>query len=382
MAKRILNILIIAVVFAISGFGAGLTDSLKPGKAELKSASALAFGPEGILFVGDWLSASIYAMDTGDRTPLFGAVDVEGIDRKIAAMLGTTAEYILINDIAVNPMSGKVYLSISRSRGPEGLPVILRVDSRGNIEQLSLTKIKHSKVELRNVPENRLNPRESAPGLTRDLVWVLPKPSQNHRLQVFMDLAYVDGKLYVAGMSNEEFESKLRTISFPFTQADNGTSIEIYHSSHGRFETEAPIRTFVPYQINNVPYFLASYGCTPLVKIPVSSLQANTKLTGTTIAELGAHNVPMDMIVYKKGGTDYLLMASNLRGLLKINLAEVGKYQPITSAVPETETAGLPHEVVKDVTGVVHLEKLDDRNAVVLTLAAAGSYDLRTIALP
>jgi hypothetical protein len=262
------------------------------------------------------------------------------------------------------------------------LPVIVRVDSHGTIEQLSMANIRHSKVELKNVPENRLNPREAAPGLTRDLIWVVPKPTQNHRLQVFMDLAYMDGKLYVSGMSNEEFQSKLRTIAFPFTNADNGTSVEIYHASHGRFETEAPIRTFVPYQINNVPHFLASYGCTPLVKIPVSALQADSKVTGTTIAELGAHNVPIDMIVYTKGGTDYLLMASNLRGLLKIDLADVGKYQPITSPVPEAETAGLPHEVIRNVIGVVHLEKLDEKRAVVLTMASAGSYDLQTIALP
>jgi len=67
---------------------------------------------------------------------------------------------------------------------------------------------------------------------------------------------------------------------------------------------------------------------------------------------------------------------------LKINLTDVGKYQPLTSAVPETETAGLPHEVIRDVIGVVHLEKLDEKNAVILTMAAVGNYDLRTIALP
>ncbi len=379
MTGRIVCTSMLVVFFAISGSATGLTDSLKPGKADLKSAGALAFGPEGILFVGDWLSAVIYAIDTEDRTPSFGSINIKGIDSKIAGMLGTTADNMLINDIAVNPLSGKVYVSVSRSRGPEGVPVILRIDSRGTMEQLSMANIKHSRVALENAPENRPNPREAGPGLTRQLEWVVPKPTQNRRLQVFMDILYSDGRLYISGMSNEEFASKLRSVAFPFTKADNGASIEIYHASHGRFETEAPIRTFVPYKIDGAPHFLASYGCTPLVKIPVSSLKPNSKVVGTTIAELGSGNVPMDMVVYTKGGKDYLLMASNFRGLLKIDLSDVGKYPALTSPVPET--AGLPHEEIKQVTGVAHLEKLDDRNAIVLTMAN-NSYDLRTIALP
>ena len=45
------------------------TASLKSGEFELKSAGPLAFGPEGILFVGDPQAAAIYAIDTGDNKP-------------------------------------------------------------------------------------------------------------------------------------------------------------------------------------------------------------------------------------------------------------------------------------------------------------------------
>ena len=62
-------------------------------------------------------------------------------------------------------------------------------------------------------------------------------------------LAYVEGNVYVAGLSNEEFASKLRAIPFPFTEADKGTSVEIFHGSHGKVETNSPIRTFIPYEI-------------------------------------------------------------------------------------------------------------------------------------
>jgi len=40
-----------------------------------------------------------------------------------------------------------------------------------------------------------------------------------------------------AGLSNEEFSSKFWAIPFPFKTADQGTSVEIWHTSHNRFET-------------------------------------------------------------------------------------------------------------------------------------------------
>ena len=41
--------------------------SLKQGKPDLKSAGPLAFGPEGILFVGDTQGAALFAIDTGEK---------------------------------------------------------------------------------------------------------------------------------------------------------------------------------------------------------------------------------------------------------------------------------------------------------------------------
>ena len=66
MARLILSILTIVALFTNAGFGAGLTDSLKAGKPELKSAAQLAFGPEGILFVGDSRQAAVFAIATED----------------------------------------------------------------------------------------------------------------------------------------------------------------------------------------------------------------------------------------------------------------------------------------------------------------------------
>lgn len=56
-------------------------------RAALKSASALAFAPNGVLLVGDSLGGAVWAFETGDTTPAgAGPVHVEDLTGKIAAL--------------------------------------------------------------------------------------------------------------------------------------------------------------------------------------------------------------------------------------------------------------------------------------------------------
>ncbi len=242
------------------------------------------------------------------------------------------------------------------------MPVILRVSPSGKMEELALENVKYSKVMLPNAPDS--DARDAR--------------GQSRRVEAITDLAFVDGTVFVAGLSNEEFASNLRAIPFPFSQAEKGTSVEIFHGSHGRFETNAPIRTFVPYAIKAEPHILAAYTCTPLVKVPVSSLKPGTKVMGATIAELGNRNRPLDMIVYQKGGKDFLLMNNSSRGVMKMATERIETYQPITK---QTEVTGLPYETIDSLKGVEQLDRFDDANAMML-VRAGGSLDLKTVALP
>jgi len=353
---------LIAVLTAAAVFGAA-TAGMKSGKAELKWAGSLAFGPDGVLFVGDSIGGAIYAIDTEDRTKGDAAkLDIKGISEKIAAALGTSADQILINDMAVNPVSKKIYISISRGRGPDGLPVIVRVDSKGKISELSMENVKYSSVSLSDAPQ--ADPSDSR--------------ARNRRLEAITDIAFVNGNVIVAGLSNEEFSSSLRSIPYPFDQGVKGAGIEIYHGSHGRFETNAPVRTFVAYKIQQQPYILAAYTCTPLVKIPVTDLKPGSKVKGTTIAELGNRNRPLDMIVYNKDGKDYILMSNSSRGVMKMSADGLDGYKPITA---HTEVAGVPYQTIAELKGVEQLDKYDDKTAVILQ-GENGSLDLRSIPLP
>jgi len=338
---------------AMLAFGAS---SLQSGKAQLKSAGAMAFGPDGILFVGDSQGAAIYALDVNDHTAAKGgSVEIKGINDKVAALLGTTADQILIQDVVVNPISKNVYLSVSRGRGADAVPVILRTDAAGKISEVSLDNIKHASVSLPDGPAQ-----------------------DRQRMETITSIKYVDGKVYIAGLSNEEFSSSLRAIPYPFSEASKAAGIEIWHGSHGRFETNAPVRTFVPYEIDHKTSILAAYTCTPLVKIPVSELQPGAKVKGTTIAELGAGNRPLDMIVYSKDGKHFILMANSARGVMKLPADSLETYKPITV---HTEITGVPYETIADLKGVQQLDKFDDSKAIVLQ-SNSGSLDLRTIPLP
>ncbi len=88
----------------------------------------------------------------------------------------------------------------------------------------------------------------------------------------------------------------------------------------------------MPYEINGEANILAAYTCTPLVKIPMSELQPGQKIKGTTIAELGNMNKPLDMFVYEKGGKNYILMANSKRGVMKITTEGIDKIEAITQA--------------------------------------------------
>lgn len=354
----LLSVSIISPAFSADATG------FTAGKAELKSAGALAFGPQGILFIGDSLAGAVIAVDTGDTRAVAASdeISLAGIDRKVAALLGLDSDQVLINDVKVNPISKNVYLAISRGRGLDAAPVILRTNAAGKMTELSLDNIPHSTARLPNPPVSN------------------PKAERfNPRLQTITQLAYMDGNVIVAGLSNEEFSSNLRVIPFPFRTVDDGASVEIFHGSHGEYETQAPVRTFIPWTIGAKQYIVAAYTCTPLVLIPVDALKSGAKVTGTTIAEFGMGNRPLDMIAYRKDDHDFILLANSYRGVIKLSAENLDRYRPI---VEQEQIAGVPYKRIGALRGVRRLTTLDAAKALILADGENGSLDLRSVPLP
>ncbi len=366
--KRIVPAVIALTLVSQSAFAAATSADMKEGKLTFKSMGPLAFGPDGILFVADTKGAAVVAIDTGDTKAAGSAqpLKVEGINQKIAALLGTAADQILINDLAVNPISRNTYLAVSRGRGPEAASVLVRVKTSGELEVVSLDKVKFSRGELPDAP----------------VEGVVGQPSRqsNPRQESITDIAFFQDRVLIAGLSNEEFASTLRAIPFPFKTVANGTSVEMYHGAHGRFETRSPVRTFVPFKIGNEPHLLAAYTCTPLVQFPISDLKPGAKVRGKTIAELGNRNRPIDMIVYQKGGKDYLLLANSSRGIMKINTDAIENTESITAKVDDKK--GLTYETIESWKGIDQLDSFDKEHALVLRRGDGGALNLESLPLP
>ena len=363
---RSLFILLSVVLLCPQAIRADNSWGLKTGAPNLQAADRLTFGPKGILFVGDAKGAAIFAFDTGDANgdPATVSYAIEKLDDRLQETLGNAAK-VAINDLAVNPNSGNVYLAISS--GEDKSPGLVKIDATGKFSVVAWQKLPFLKTTLPNPPEDKITgegPR-----------------AKNRRNEAITDLAYLNGKVLVAGLTNDAAPSNVREITFPFVAADAGTQLEIYHAAHGKVEDYAAVRTFIPFNIDGQPALLAGFTCTPLVRFSLDELATGKKLRGTTVAELGNRNTPLDMIAYEKQGEQFLLLANSARGVMKISTKEISKQTGLTTPVSGGGTAGLSFAPVAELNGTVQLDRLNDRQAVVI-IQQEGVSSLRSVNLP
>lgn len=336
------------------------------GAPEIKSAGALTFGPENILFVGDTQSAAVFALNVkdGEKEAADTPIEIKNIDQKIASLLGVTPDMVLIRDMATHPVSQNIYLSVSRGRGNDAVPVILRATKSGKLEEVSLKEIAFSKASISNAPAPEAKTQRG----------------QSLRSMAITDLAFADGELLVAGLSNAEFASTLHRVAFPFSEKSADTTLEIYHASHNRFETQSPIETFLPFRVNGKPSLLAGYGCAPLAAFSMADIKEKKHLRGTTLAELGGGNRPLDIITFQKKGKDYVLISNSDRTLMSIKGEDIDKAPPVTTPVDAAYvTSGVKYIAIAEV-GVMQLDNLNKKYAVVIQRdIATGALNLHSL---
>jgi hypothetical protein len=342
---------------------------LSPQSISLKSAGPLAFGPDGVLFVGDPKAATVYAIDTKSHrsksavasdAPQFDVADVR---ETIAAATSSQPGQVNVADMAIDHEAGTLFMSVTI--GDEAKLVHF---SGSEAKVVNLDKALASSVTLQNPPEDKVTGEG--------------RRASNKRMESITDLAYADGQLLVSGLSGQSPLSSVQAFEFPLRDSGSLAHLEIYHGAHGRDEDYAAIRAFIPININGEPSLLAGFTCTPLVQFSLDSLQSGSKVRGTTVAELGNQNRPLDMIVYDKNDQTYLLVTNSARGVMKINTADVAGQAGITERVSGGGTAGLPFEKIDSLTNVVQLAKLNDQQGVILSETADKKLRLSTIELP
>ena len=297
----------------------------------LRSAGALAFGPDNVLFVGDITGAAVHAFSLR-ATDLTSQADVElgnfhnfegrdlvrGLDQKLAALLGTTYDKIVINDMVVHQSSQQIFISVERGRSTDAIPAVVRV-SHGELEVVDLGQIAHSQVAIPNEPEPQA---------------MLEFDAQ--RSFAITDVKYYDGEVLVTGVSNQRFASTLHRIPYPFNAQMATATVEIWHPVHGQFETRAPIIRQLVKEVKGVPYLFAVYGCTPLVRFPLDSLKDGAHVRGDVIGELGYGSNPLDMVTFTDpfDQKEYLVVTIDARSASRIAVLDLGIAGPEPTGGP------------------------------------------------
>lgn len=331
------------------------------GPVELQSVGPMTFATSGVLLVGDPKAATVYAIATEDQGKSDGGPSIDDLQAAIKSSLGIDGN-VELGELAVNPDSGNTYVSIKAG----GQVHLVKINADGEIAKVNLDKVHHASKVLPNAPEDK---DVTSRGRTR-----------NARNSSITDLAFFDGKVMVTGLAAGDSPSRVIEFPFPFAENSVATSVDIFHAAHGRVE-DATIQTFLPMVVDGEPSLLAGFTCTPLVRFPVSDLDGSEKIRGTTVAELGNRNQPLDMVVYEKDGKTSILMSNSARGMMKISAEGIGEREGLTNPVRGGGTAGQPFETVESLSGVKQMDKLDAAHAVAI-IDDNGTLALRTIELP
>jgi hypothetical protein len=328
---------------------------------ELRSAGVMQFGPDGTLFLADPMAATVYAIDVAEafRDTTVTGVRIDDLDVKLAAGLGVSREDIRIVDMAAHPISQTLYFSLTRGRGDNAVPLLVSITKADEVVKvLPLENIRHSKASVADAPA----PDKKTP-------WGQPSRGMS-----ITDLALFDGELYIAGLSNEEFASTLRRMPYPFGRAALSTSVEVYHTSHDRYETASPIESFLPMMLNNRPSLLAGYGCSPIAVFSRDDLAGKGKARGRTVAEIGGGSRPLDMIRYTTSGKEYVLIANSDRTLTRFEAKDFASSPALTTPVAGAYVqAGTPYLSIATF-GVMQLDHLNARNAVLMRRGAQDGH--------
>jgi hypothetical protein len=304
-----------------------------------QSAGALTFSPDGVLFLGDSKLGAVFAFET-ERGQAPASLDpflFESIDEKIAAALGVTAKSLVMNGMAVHPVTREPYLAVGVRNGDRLEPAVVSVSLAGEVRPFDLSSSKVTVHRLSDVPDEGKTFKSRAGTFPMPpAAYFEEKARTPLRSMTIVDLKFHAGEVFVAGVSNQEFSSTLRRIPYPFTGDASETQVEIYHLAHGIYETRAPIRTMQFATLDGEDTLIAAYACSPLVTIPVSQLKHGAKVRGKTIGDMG-NGQPISMVAYRDGDGDKLFITNLSRGPMVVPLSGIRSAEGFTPENRPTE---------------------------------------------
>lgn len=341
------------------------------GTPKIQSLHAIGFGPQGLLLIGDGKGQQLLAIQTGDTTPrAWAKTEIANIKDVLAGVAGA-AKGFDIAKLAVNPISQTAYFVVRAANQKE---VLLTVDATGKTSVCNLDNVPHVAVKL---------------------------PAEPKVVRI-TDVTWAGDRVLLSGQASDTYGSKILSVPAPLASdaAVAYFNAETYHVSHRRWETLPPINTAIPYLENGKMFLVGAYTCTPLVKYALDGQKSGALIKGISVLELGPGNQPQDMFVYEKDRYKYLLVnhrrfhhAQNPVGpspywATKIDFTILEEDVAVNdkalwrakgkASVSLTARA----QIAEDYHGVIHMDRLDDKRALVVWTDDKGKFNLRVLPLP
>ncbi len=271
-----------------------LTDAQR-GDPKIDSADSIAFAPAGHLVIGDGANDRLVVVATADTAADPTAADwdrISNLQARVADALGADEADVRIEDIAVNPLSGRTYVAASRM--DTDYAGIFTVAADKTLEVFDMSDVDYVRV---------------------------PYPEVGGAGSVVTDVVSTDNWIVASATEPGFTPSQVLTVPIPIAQGDDAgvTSTNTYHRSHQQWETFAPITTlFALTDDDGQDWVGASYQCAPVVRFPIEDLAAgDAETVGTTPYDYGPGRQVTDFAVIGSGSdTQVLAAVSGLGGTM------------------------------------------------------------------
>src|SRR5581483_4956279 len=238
--SRITALALVALLAMAASAPAQSIKNATTGSPKVQSIQAIGFAPDGVLLIGDGKGAQVVAVQTGDTQPKpWAKTEIPNIQSLLGERLGAQGKGIEIVKMAVNPASQTAYFVVRIQQGKHD--AILTVDGTGKVSEFSLENVPHVIVSL---PADEGSP-----------------------VTTITDVTWAGDRVLVSALAKATFASKVLSIPTPLTSGSVSLvfSTETYHVAHGRWETNAPIRTVIPYEEDGKRFLVGTFTCTPIV---------------------------------------------------------------------------------------------------------------------
>jgi hypothetical protein len=319
---------------------------LTPPQENVALLVALKFDAQGTLYAADAKGDRVLAFAMEEKESKAKPVRIEALGDQLKKALDAGADPVQVHDLAVHPISHTVYLSASK-KGSAG-STLFRV-AGGRIEKVDMGS---------------------------PVAVALPAGARP------FDLVVTSKDVVVSSMSRDKtFGSALHRIALPMKEGVVATSeTEIYHTSHKRWETRAPLVAMAGFSAGGQDYVMGSTACTPVVRIGVDDVADKKKVQTETIVELGSRNAPVSMLVYTQKNQPTLLVTNNKEGAYKVPAPILTEKTRLNEQAVNRGGGG-PIQIVDSWKGVKRTAQLDAATAVVVR-DDGGTLSLLTLPLP